>query len=43
MTETAPIAEDGTPRWLDAVADSEEYEFGNTGYTMIEMVLITIK
>jgi len=38
-----PLLEDGTPRWLDAIPTSEEYEFGNTGETTMYMVLITIK
>jgi hypothetical protein len=39
----SPFLGDGTPGWLDATPLSEAHNFGNTGETTIDLVLITIK
>ncbi len=42
-TLDANAAEDGSARWLDAIGADENYEFGNTGESIIHGVLITLK
>jgi hypothetical protein len=38
--KVSPLNEDGEPLWLDA---AKGYEFGNTGDTIIDLVLVTFK
>ncbi len=39
----SPLSEDGSVGWMDAVEPGEAYEFGNTGDTTIDIVLVTLK
>ena len=39
----SPLSQDGSVGWMDAIALSEAYEFGNTGDTTIHIVLVTLK
>lgn len=39
----SPLSEDGSVGWMDAVELSEAHEFGNTGDTTIDIVLVTLK
>lgn len=41
--EIPEFSEDGAVRWIDTIELGEAYEFGNTGNTTIDFVLITLK